>query len=470
MPDNPAGNEILTISDDFPPVATGRWEEVIRKDLRGTDYEKKLVWRTDEGIAVRPYYRAEDLAGLGAQLETEPGQPPFVRGTGKPWATVQEYVPPADAVRGDELHERGANAVQELGFALAAGVERLAALCDSQPVDAAAQKVEFVFAVGPAYFIEIAKFRAARMLWSQAVAAFGAKPVPMRIAVRTPLRNKSVLDRYTNLLRVTTEALAAAIGGCDTLAVQPFGFDEHLAANVQHIIREEAHIDRVADPAGGSYFIETLTASLARAAWKLFQQVEAEGGYAKAVASGSVEKALAQSRAALAKAVSSRRRTLVGVNNFPNLQESAEDVLAEAPGEFRLALPFERIRQRTARHAQETGRLPEVLLLKRGDVKMRTARANFSLNFFGCAGFQISESEEYEGTQADLIVLCSSDAEYLAFAQEVCPKVSVPVIVAGNPKEQIDALKAAGVQGFIHIQSDAVQTLTDWQDRLGVRQ
>ena len=92
-----------------------------------------------------------------------------------------------------------------------------------------------------------------------------------------------------------------------------------------------------------------------------------------------------------------------------------------------------------------------MLLLKRGDVKMKGARANFCLNFFGCAGFDMTQSEEYEGTDADLIVLCSSDPEYLALAQEVCPKVKVPVLVAGNPKEQIDALKAAGVQGFVHV-------------------
>jgi methylmalonyl-CoA mutase len=110
-----------------------------------------------------------------------------------------------------------------------------------------------------------------------------------------------------------------------------------------------------------------------------------------------------------------------------------------------------------------------VLLLKRGDVKMRTARSNFALNFFGCAGFEVAESEEYAGGDADLIILCSSDPEYLPFAQEVCAAVKVPVIVAGNPKDQMDALNAAGVQGYIHIASDAVETLTNWQNRLGVK-
>jgi methylmalonyl-CoA mutase len=137
--------------------------------------------------------------------------------------------------------------------------------------------------------------------------------------------------------------------------------------------------------------------------------------------------------------------------------------------QFRLAEPFEKLRERTARHVLETGHTPKALLLKRGDVKMRTARSNFALNFFGCAGFEIAESEEYAGNDADLIILCSSDPEYLPFAQEVCAAARVPVIVAGNPKDQIDALKAAGVQGFIHIASDAVETLTHWQNRLGVK-
>jgi methylmalonyl-CoA mutase len=109
-----------------------------------------------------------------------------------------------------------------------------------------------------------------------------------------------------------------------------------------------------------------------------------------------------------------------------------------------------------------------VLLLKRGDVRMKGARSNFCLNFFGCAGFDIVESEDYQDAGADIIILCSSDPEYLALAQEVCPKVKVPVLVAGYPKDQIEALQAAGVQDFVHVRSDAVQTLTKWQDKLGI--
>ena len=478
MPDDGTGTEILNLGQDFPPVSTATWEAAIQKDLKGADYEKRLVWRSDEGIAVRPYYRSENLADLGAQIGSVPGQFPFVRGDGKTWEIDQHAVPGADAIRADLVHEAGADAIQQLGIALAAGVEKLAQLCEDRPVDIAAREMEFVFAVGSTYFFEIAKLRAARMLWAQAVAAFAPSDLNscrMNLHVRTSRLNKSFCDPYTNVLRATTEAMSAAIGGCETLTVQPFGFDDHLALGVQRVLAEEAHLNAVADPAGGSYYIEALTAALAREAWKLFQRIEAGGGYSKALSAGWLAEEIAKSRAAREKAVSSRRKALVGVNNYPDLNGKPLEIVpnpetGDTPfPQFRLAEPFEKIRERTARHVRETGHAPRVLLLKRGDVKMGTARANFALNFLGCAGFEITESEVYAGSNADLLVLCSSDPEYLPFAQEVCSAVKVPVIVAGNPKDQVDALKTAGVQGFIHIASDAVETLTEWQNRLGVR-
>jgi methylmalonyl-CoA mutase len=469
MPDAVPSSEKLNLAGEFPAVPTAAWEEAIAKDLKGADYEKKLVWRTEEGIAVRPYYRKENLAGLENQLRTRRNSPG--------WEISQDAPPPAEAIRADLLHEAGAHCVQQLGYAIAAGVERLAALAATKPLADAAREIEFVFAVGPSYFLEIAKLRAARLLWAQAVSAFGSKDdsaCSMRLHVRTARRSKSIYDRTTNLLRATTEALSAVIGGCDRLTVEPFGFDAHRAANIQRILMEEAHMDAVADPAGGSYYIEALTDSIAREAWKLFQEVEAEGGYAKALESGSIGKLLAGTRAARDQALSSRRRSLVGVNNYPDLTEKTPG--ADSPAglssplpQCRIAEPFEKIRQRTIEHARAAGRYPKVLLLRRGDVKMRGARVNFCLNFFGCAGFDMAESEEYAGTDADLIILCSSDPEYPAFAQEVCPKVKVPVLVAGNPKDQIAELKAAGVQGFVHTLSDMVETLTEWQNKLGIR-
>lgn len=476
MPEATAGTELLNLAEEFPPASNEAWEAVIQKDLKGADYEKKLVWRLDEGIAVRPYYRAEDLAGLEAQTSSAPGTLPFVRGDGGKWEIAQDWTPPADAIRADRLHDAGANAVQELAYALAEGVERISKLTgEGKSVDGSAASTDFVFAVGSYYFVEIAKLRAARLLWAQVVSAFNPKEEDacrMRLHARTARINKSVLDANTNLLRATTEALAAVIGGAQSLMVEPFGFDAHLALNIQRVIKEEAHLDQVRDAGGGSYYIESLTDALGREAWKLFQRIESEGGYSQALSSGSLAKAVAQSRAAKEKALSSRRRAMIGVNNYPNLTEKLPEAKAPAADDkasipqFRLAEPFEKLRERTARYAKAKGAYPKVLLLQRGDVKMRTARANFCLNFFGCAGFEMVESEEPQ--PADIIVLCSSDPEYVAFAKDVCAAVKTPVAVAGNPKEQVEELKSLGVQGFVHVFSDALQTLTEWQNRLGM--
>ena len=476
MPDPDTVVKPLALAATFPPVTSKAWDAAVRQDLKGADFDGRLVWHTDEGFSVSPYYRANDLVGLVDQLSSVPGSHPFVRGSGEPFALASEPLP-ADAIRADLLHDAGANAVQEIGYSVAEGVDRIAAATErGVAVDAAAPSLQFVFAVGSIYFLEIAKLRAARLVWARAVDAFEpADPAVgrMRQIVRTARSNKSVYDPYTNLLRVTTEAMSAVIGGCDRLVVEPFGFDEHLAVNVARMLSEESHLDAVADSAGGSYYVEMLTDMVGRAAWTLLQQVERAGGYAQAKASGSIDAALATARASREQAVSSRKRTLVGVNNYPDTH-AKDPVTVKLPSDssadttaWRMALPFERVRERTSRWARANGRYPLVLLLTRGDAKMRTARANFCLNLFGCAGFDVAQADDLEG-RPDLVVLCSSDSEYLPLAHEVCQRTTVPVIVAGQPKDQIEALRAAGVAGFVHAQSDAVATLTEWQQRLGI--
>jgi methylmalonyl-CoA mutase len=437
--------EPLHIATDFPPVSTADWEATIIADLKGADYQKKLVWKTEEGLAVKPYYRAEDAPGTFPARRTTAG-----------WEILDTKAP-AGVVDGSKFHEAGATAVQELAYTLAEASEQLAA---GKPV------AGLQFGVGSNYFFEIAKLRAARLLAKAVYAAYGKKDEP-KLYSATALANKSIYDPYTNLLRVTTETLSAVLGGADAVYTQPAAFPARIAHNVQLVIKEEAHLDKVADPAGGSYYVEALTTALAQAAWKLFQEVEAAGGFA--AASASITAALGESRAAKEKAIASRRRVMVGVNNYPDINEQElanADALAGA--EWRMAAAIEAIRLRTERYAKKTGKTPKVLLLKRGDLKMRMARAQFTQNFFGCAGFAIEESEEYAGTDAALIVLCSSDAEYTALAQEVCPKVKVPVVVAGNPKEQIAELQAAGVAGFVHVFSNMVETLSEWQTKLGI--
>jgi methylmalonyl-CoA mutase len=450
----------LNLLDEFGPVPTSSWEAAIVKDLKGGDYEKKLVWKTDEGIAVRPYYRAGDA----------PARRPLARPAAS-WTMAAPGQEPALDVDATAYHEAGATAVQEVAFALAHAADRLAA---DRPVRTIG------FAIGGYHFMEIAKLRAARILIGQVQSAFAdaledgvdrvsfGETFAVHLHARTATANKTLYDPYVNLLRVTTEALSAIIGGCDSLTVVPCRFDRHLADNVQHILREESRLDAVMDPGAGSYYIEALTDAVAREAWALFQQIEAAGGLAAYQASGALDAAVAAARAAKEKAVAARRRILVGTNNYPNVQERALDAAGEVPDGWRLASVLEGVRLRTERHARTTGRTPRVLLLERGDIKMRKARAAFCLNFFGCGGFDVVTGEAL--VEADLVVLCSADAEYLALAKEICPQVAVPVLVAGNPKDQIEALQAAGVADFVHLFSNVVETLTRWQDRLGIEE
>jgi methylmalonyl-CoA mutase len=381
------------------------------------------------------------------------------------------------------FHEAGATAVEELGFALALGAEYLAEL-ETEPV--------FSFAVSSNYFIEIAKLRAARRLWSQILTAFN-KSGSATIFVRTSLRNMTVYDPHVNLLRTTTESMSAVIGGADALYVEPFDrpyakpneFSRHLALNTQLILRDEAYLGKVSDPAAGSWYIESLTDSVAQAAWKLFQEIEAMGGMSKAFSSGFVAKTVATSRDKRAAAVNSRRKTLLGTNQYPNLKERMLDQIEQGPLANRLADPFEKIRLRTERHAAESGWTPKVLLVPMGDLKMRRARADFIANFFGCAGFEIQEPPAFTSSgdataailqnKPNLAVLCSSDPEYPAFAAEVCSNLKtagsdVPVLVAGFPKDAVEALKASGVTDFVHIKSNPIETLASWQQKLGVRE
>jgi methylmalonyl-CoA mutase len=450
----------------FPPVPVADWEAQIRADLKGADYEKRLMWKTPDGFAVRPYYTLEDMGALTTPADTAPACFPFVRGGGRPWQIALPGEEPHAQIDASVFHDQGATAVEELALALAAGVEWIAA--SGRPAEETAPHLVVRFGIGPFFFLEIAKLRAARALWACAVQAFGTNEpnaAYLHIHAVTARWNKSLLDANNNLLRATAEALAAVAGGADWLTVRPEWIDPHLARNVQLILREESHLDRVADPAGGAWYVEALTDMLAREAWKRFQQIEAEGGFQAFRQSGKLDAMLAASRKAKESAYALRRATLVGVNNYP----APVEPLAELPATestWRAAGVFERIRMRTERHVARGGARPAVLLLEMGDLKLRRARSGFCRNFLGCAGFAIQEAAELE--PADLVVLCSSDAEYTQFAPQVIAETKAPVVIAGYPKESAAALESMGVAGFLHLGSNLIETLSYWQDRLGV--
>jgi methylmalonyl-CoA mutase len=560
---------------EFPPVSTAEWEAAIQKDLKGADYAKKLLWQTEEGITVKPYYRSEDIAGLQRPPckatadwaiceeigETDPkaanaaaraalakgaDQISFSVGPGAdlsalteglhgvplhfragdhglavlqaiaelvktrplrgtldlcPVPCAQEAAPLGKAVvaaspgfhpfaaRCDRFAEAGATTVQELGFGLAQAVEILSLLTDAGwSVEQALRSLFLSFSTGPNYFFEIAKLRAARMCWSQITQSYGIaddSAVRPLIHCRTALWDKTIYDPYVNLLRAATEAMSAALGGADSVAVGPFDetfrpaddFSRRLARNTQIILKKEAMLDKVIDPAGGSYYVEWLTGALAREAWKLLQRVESEGGFLKAEA--WVWRQVEQSRQSREAAVASRRRTIVGTNQYPNLEEKMLAEIKTPAAGWRAAALFEQIRLRTERHAAAGGKTPKFLLAEMGDLKMRKARSGFSANFFGCAGFEVlaryfetpeQAAAEAKTCGADAVVLCSSDPEYPALAPPLCRLLgSTPVIVAGYPKDAVEQLEAAGVAGFIHIRSNAAETLAAWQQKLGVK-
>ena len=624
----------LTILDDFPAVSTEEWESVIQADLKGADYDKKLLWKSDEEIVVRPYYREEALRDLGAQLNPVPGEFPFLRGNRadnkwvisqgidatslseanaeakdalargadavtfhitrlgdqiagplpqtvadvvtlldgiaapvnfkaadvaasvlkllqeailagkvKPTAITVDYDPLNDllltgtseladdaifaavavavkaasatpgfrtlAVRGWQIPEAGGTVVEELGAAIAAGAEYLAALtARGVSADAAARAMYFDLSTGTNYFFEIAKLRALRLLWAQVVEQFAPadkNSAKAYIVATTARWDTTIYDQHINLLRSTTKTMSAALGGADVIEVLPFDaasrasddFSRHLARNTQIVLKKESYFDRVVDPGAGSYYLEALTDQLARDGWSFFQQIEAQGGYLKAIEAGFVQSKVSASRAKKDKAIALRNRSILGTNQFPNGKERAlaqltptETVTAPVTTgkaaitvtplvPYRGAQGYEHLRLITERHAASGKPTPRFLLLEYGDLKMRKARVGFSLNFIACGGFEVA-TKSSEPTvdaaakviaeaKADVVVLCSSDDEYLPMARPLIEKLGgkVPVIVAGSPAAT-DELKAAGVADFIHVRSNALEFIANWQKRLGV--
>ncbi|BET66536.1 methylmalonyl-CoA mutase family protein [Opitutales bacterium ASA1] len=240
------------------------------------------------------------------------------------------------AVQGHPYHDAGATAVQELAFALATGVEYLREMQKrGVSIDETTRHVRFALSAGSNFFMEVAKFRAARSVWSQAVRALGGSPEAQRLHlhVRTSIYNKTAYDAYSNMLRTTTEALSAVVGGCNGLHVGPFDevyrlpdeFSRRIARNTQTILAEECDLTKVIDPAGGSYYVEWLTDQIARRAWTVFQEIEKAGGMARALEAGYPQKAVATTAALKADAVAKRRTIVVGANQYPNARESAPE-------------------------------------------------------------------------------------------------------------------------------------------------
>lgn len=628
-------NQKEKLFTDFPAVSTSEWMEKITVDLKGADFEKRLVWRTNEGFNVNPFYREEDINNLKT-IEALPGEFPYVRGTKKDneWYTRQDIdvvdfkvanakaldvlnkgvnslgfhinsndvnaeniktllkdIRPeavelnfstcnkaslelvkiladyykacgADlmecygsinfdpfkpltkkgkacdnwaenasemvkaamtlprfrvlAVNAHRLSDGGSYVFQELGYALANANQLLSKLVEGG-LDAGlvAKKIKFNFGIGGNYFMEIAKFRAARWLWALIVESY--KPIckndcPHKAAdgicrcaskiyahAQTSVYNKTIFDAHVNLLRTQTESMSAAIAGVNSITVRPFDetyqasddMSERIARNQQLLLKEECHFDKVTDVSSGSYYIETLTASIADQAWKLFLEID-EQGYYEALKAGKVQAAVLASATARSKALATRREDLLGTNQFPNFNETAASKIKldacscgcgehGAKGEYatlptaRLAEEFEELRLAT----EKASKRPKAFMLTIGSLAMRLARSQFSCNFFGCAGYEVVDNLGFDTVEAgvkaardakaDIIVLCSSDDEYetLAPAAFELVKGKEQFVVAGAPKCS-DDLKALGIEHFVNVKSNVLETLKGFNKTFGI--
>lgn len=606
--------------DQFPPVSTEEWRAKVEADLKGAPFEKKLVWRTNEGFNVQPMYRAEDIAGLKT-TDSLPGEFPYVRGTrtDNDWFARQDIIASSpeeanrialdvlnkgvtslgfsikeaseeelktllagikidavelnfnvcpkkalpfaallvdyikaegaentfvgsidfnpfrkalkhgtafpgdiaamaaellDTVKGVPglkvlsvdsvmLSNAGAYIYQELGYALAWGAEWMTMLTEKgiDPAEVAA-RIKFNMGVSSNYFMEIAKFRSARMLWAQIVKQYGVADELCKMAVHaeTSRFNQTVYDAYVNLLRSQTECMSAALAGVDSITVTPFDtpyktpdeFSERIARNQQFLLKEESHLDKVVDPAGGSYYVETLTVAIAEQAWNVFLGVEEEGGFLAQINNGAIQKVIRETSEKRHTDVARRKEILLGTNQFPNINEMAAEKIVndgacgcgcghshgeENNGEglpvARAASDFEALRLAT----EAASNRPKVFMLTIGNLAMRLARAQFSTNFFGCAGYEIIDNLGFDTVQqgvdaalekgADVVVLCSSDDEYAELAPEAFKYLDgrAEFVVAGAPACMED-LKAVGIKDFVHVRCNVLDVLRDFNARL----
>lgn len=423
--------------------------------------------------------------------------------------TATELLPNFDAitVHADLFKNAGANIVQELGFGLAMGAEYISALSEKGlSVDEIAPKIRFNFATGPVYFMEIAKHRAARTLWANIVNAYGpsnAEFTKMTIHSKNASWNKTLYDPYVNMLRTTTESMSMALGGVNSITVMPFNevfentteFSERIARNQQILLKEESYLNKVGDVGAGSYYIENLTDSIMKGAWEIFLKIQDEGGFIEAFKKGTVQEQIKESAQKRDQALATRKEILLGTNQYPNFTErtdkelsyeifepkndGVEDRDAEALKTYRGAQAFELLRYHTDHYAMTHDR-PKVFMLTYGNLAMRRARSQFASNFFACAGYDVIDNNGFETVEAgiaaakeakaDVVVVCSADDAYPTIAPATLEgmKNEAITVVAGYPKDCMEELQEKGIKHFIHVKSNVLETLRQFQRELGI--
>lgn len=403
---------------------------------------------------------------------------------------------------GSIFNSSGASSTQELAFCLAQASEYFNRYtAHGAGVDQIARSMQLNLATGPLFFIELARIRAARLLFARLIDAW--KPLQKNsckifIHTHTSEWNQTVFDPYVNMLRGTTESMASALGGADSITVVPFDnsfrdttkFSERIARNTQVILKEEAYFDKVIDPGAGSYYIEKITDSLAESSWKLFLDIENRGGFTESLKAGFIQDMLNKTAQQRDMNIATRREILLGTNQYPDYTEKPiEDynsqttplVLKEKSPIvkplkiYRGALAFEEIRKKTL---TRNGGIPKVFLLTYGNITWRVARSSFSTNFFGCAGYDIIENYGFESVKegveaalnsnSSIVVLCSADDQYPVIAPEAKKLLGnkALLVIAGYPKDSVDELKSIGIEYFIHMKSNILEELKKFSEIL----
>ncbi|AMN41330.1 methylmalonyl-CoA mutase family protein [Rhodoplanes sp. Z2-YC6860] len=403
---------------------------------------------------------------------------------------------PLAAADGRIVHNAGGSEVQELAYALAVAVAYLRALEGAGiALDAARGMIEFRLSADADQFLTVAKLRALRLLWARVEQACGLAAKPAFISAETAWRTMTKRDPWVNMLRGTIAAFAAGIGGADAVSVLPFTaalglpdrFARRIARNTQLLLLEESNLAKVADPAAGSGGIEDLTDKLCRAAWALFQEIEAAGGAPAALEKGLFQEKVAKVRGERENAVVHRKDSLTGTSDYPLLSETPVKVLAATPvaipppaaaiqypalAPHRLAEPFEMLRDNSDRALAATGARPKIFLANLGALAEFTARATFARNFFEAGGIEAIANDgfknrdemiaAFKASGAKLACLCSSDAVYESEAADAAGALAnagaAHIYLAGRPKE-LAPYKAAGVGSFIFAGGDILATL-----------
>lgn len=398
-------------------------------------------------------------------------------------------------------HEAGAHAVQELSAVLANAVESVEYLKTKHGIEASQSlgQARVTLATGPQFFMQLAKFRAAHLLLKRLAAIYDSTDYP-QIHAQSARIDLSHYDIHVNYLRQSVGALAAVLGNCDSLCTDPYDVisatpsaaGRRQARNLQLLLKHEVHLDQIADPGGGAYFIEVLTEELAQASWAAFQQIEAQGGLQAVLQSGQLQEDIAQVAAQRLEQVHKRKRILVGANLYANAQENlAEAELGspewgETPKEatsdseanasmpllhpIRLASDYEQLRQRVEKSPLQ------VLLLNLESARGSRPRQDFAQGVFEVMGAQVESSEILESfdqavscaqeSTAEILVLCGSDETYEQWLEHIVPRIQAAqqscLVLAGKARS---AYQALGITEYVYMGANIYQILSKLEQK-----